>query len=90
MDVKIATTFAFRNLKANKILYIPFIISSGIMIGLFNIMISLLGNNYVRTRHEMLPNLIIFGVIIVGLFSAIFVIYAARFLSKQRSREYAF
>lgn len=89
MDVKIATTFAFRNLKANKILYIPFIISSGIMIGLFNIMISLLGNNYVRARHEMLPNLIIFGVIIVGLFSAIFVIYTARFLSKQRSREYA-
>ena len=37
MDTRIATTFAFRNLKANKILYIPFIISTRIIVDLFNI-----------------------------------------------------
>lgn len=89
MNTKIATAFAFRNVKANKILYIPFILSGGIMIGLFNIMISLLDNDYVKTRHEMLPNVIVFGAVIVGLFSAVFVMYAGRFLSKRRSKEYA-
>lgn len=89
MNIKIATAFAFRNLKANKILYIPFIISTGIMISLFNIMIGLTENDYVQTRHMALSGLMELGVIIIGLFSAIFIIYAAKFLSKRRSKEYA-
>ena len=85
MDTRIATTFAFRNLKANKILYIPFIISTGIIVGLFNIMINLSQNDYVQTRHASLPTLLYLGVIVIGFFSAVFIIYAAKFLSKRRS-----
>ena len=89
MDIRIATTFAFRNLKANKILYIPFIISTGIIVGLFNIMLNLSQNDYVQTRHASLPTLLYLGVIVIGFFSAVFIIYAAKFLSKRRSKEYA-
>lgn len=89
MDTRIATTFAFRNLKANKILYIPFIISTGIIVGLFNIMLNLSQNDYVQTRHASLPTLLYLGVIVIGFFSAVFIIYAAKFLSKRRSKEYA-
>ena len=89
MDTRIATTFAFRNLKANKILYIPFIISTGTIVGLFNIILNLSQNDYVQTRHASLPTLLYLGVIVIGFFSAIFIIYAAKFLSKRRSKEYA-
>ena len=54
MNFAIAKKFAKKNLKANRSLLIPFVISSGIMLMLFNIMASLLDNQYVRTRHEML------------------------------------
>ena len=81
--------FAKRNLHANRLLEIPFVLSIGIMFLLFNIMVSLLSNHYVLTRHADLPSVIQFGVIIVAIFTFIFVMYANGFLIKRRNKEFA-
>ena len=89
MSFSMAKKFALQNLRANKLLEIPFVLSSGIMLILFNVMSSLVNNNYVRTRHVVLPTLINFGIIILAIFTFIFVQYAATFWLKRRSKEFA-
>ena len=89
MSFSMAKKFALQNLKANKLLEIPFVLSSGVMLILFNITASLVNNNYVRTRHEVLPTLIKFGIVILAIFTFIFVQYAATFWLKRRSKEFA-
>ena len=89
MSFSIAKKFALQNLRANKLLEIPFVLSSGIMLILFNVMSSLVNNNYVRTRHVVLPTLIKFGIVILAIFTFIFVQYAANFWLKRRSKEFA-
>ena len=89
MSFSMAKKFAFQNLKANRLLEIPFVLSSGVMLILFNITASLVNNNYVRTRHEVLPMLIKFGIVILAIFTFIFVQYAASFWLKRRSKEFA-
>ena len=81
--------FAKRNLHANRLLEIPFVLSIGIMFLLFNIMTSLLSNQYVLTRHADLPSVIQFGVTLVAIFTFIFVMYANGFLMKCRNKEFA-
>jgi len=81
--------FAKRNLHANRLLEIPFVLSIGIMFLLFNIMVSLLSNQYVLTRHANLPSVIQFGVVIIAIFTFIFVMYANGFLIKRRNKEFA-
>lgn len=89
MTLSMARKFAFQNLKANRLLEIPFVLSSGIMLMLFYIMASLLNNAYVRTRHQSLPTLIAFGVTLVAVFALIFVVYSTGFLLKRRNKEFA-
>ena len=89
MSFSMAKKFALQNLKANKLLEIPFVLSSGVMLILFNITASLVNNNYVKTRHEVLPTLINFGIVILAIFTFIFVQYAAAFWLKRRSKEFA-
>ena len=89
MSFSMAKKFALQNLKANKLLEIPFVLSSGVMLILFNITASLVNNNYVRTRHQVLPMLIKFGIVILAIFTFIFVQYAATFWLKRRSKEFA-
>ena len=89
MSFSMAKKFALQNLKANKLLEIPFVLSSSVMLILFNITASLVNNNYVRTRHVVLPMLIKFGIVILAIFTFIFVQYAATFWLKRRSKEFA-
>lgn len=89
MSFSMAKKFALQNLKANKLLEIPFVLSSGVMLILFNITASLVNNNYVKTRHVVLPTLINFGIVILAIFTFIFVQYAANFWLKRRSKEFA-
>lgn len=84
-----ALGFAKRNLHANRLLEIPFVLSIGIMFLLFNIMVSLLSNEYVKTRHADLPSVIQFGVVLVAIFTFIFIMYANGFLMKRRNKEFA-
>ena len=89
MSFSMAKKFALQNLKANKLLEIPFVLSSSVMLILFNITASLVNNNYVRTRHVVLPTLIKFGIVILAIFTFIFIQYAATFWLKRRSKEFA-
>ena len=89
MSFSMAKKFALQNLKANKLLEIPFVLSSSVMLILFNITASLVNNNYVKTRHQVLPTLINFGIVILAIFTFIFVQYAAAFWLKRRSKEFA-
>lgn len=89
MNIKIANKFALKNLKAHSLIYIPFVLSSGIMLMLFNIMASLANNQYVRTRHTSLPMIINIGIVIIGLLTFIFLIYSTNFLTKRRNKEFA-
>lgn len=89
MTLSMAGKFAIQNLKANRFLEIPFILSSGVMSILFNITASLSDNRYVQTRHASLPMLIGFTVAVVAIFTVIFVIYATNFLLKRRNKEFA-
>jgi len=89
MSFSMAKKFALQNLKANKLLEIPFVLSSSVMLILFNITASLVNNNYVRIRHVVLPTLIKFGIVILAIFTFVFVQYAATFWLKRRSKEFA-
>lgn len=89
MKGKLALGFALKNLRANRYLELPFLLASGFMLILFYIMVSLLNNDYVNTRHRSLPMIIVLGIIIAGIFSFVFVMYANRFLIKRRHKEFA-
>ena len=51
--------------------------------------VSLLSNEYVKTRHADLPSVIQFGVVLVAIFTFIFIMYANGFLMKRRNKEFA-
>ena len=65
MTFSMAGKFAFQNLKANRLFETPFVLSSGIMLIMFNIMASLINNEYVQTRHASLPTVIAMGAAVV-------------------------
>ncbi len=89
MNNKIAHKFAIKNLRAHRLVYLPFILSSGIMLMVFNIMASLSANSYVRERHASLPMIINIGIVIIGILTFIFFIYSTNFLNKRRNKEFA-
>lgn len=89
MKSKMASKFAFKNMKANALLLTPFLIASSIMGTLFFVMASLGQNNYIEKNHEYVAILIKFGIFIVGIFTFIFILYANSFLAKRRNKEFA-
>ena len=89
MSFFMARRFALKNLSANRLLEIPFVLSSGIMGMLFFIMASLLENHYVETRHRDLPLFIRVGTILLCIFTFVFVQYAVNFMLKKRNKEFA-
>ena len=89
MNKKIAHKFALKNLRAHRLVYLPFILSSGIMLMVFNIMASLSANTYVRERHASLPMIINIGIVIIGILTFIFLLYSTNFLNKRRNKEFA-
>ncbi|MDU7501943.1 MAG: ABC transporter permease, partial [Finegoldia magna] len=87
MNSKLSTKFALKNLKANKIVNIPYILSTSIMVTILFIMISLLDNKYVMQQDEF-GTIIVFGSIIISIFTFAIIMYANRFLIKRRFQEF--
>lgn len=87
MNSKLSTKFALKNLKANKIVNIPYILSTSIMVAILFIMISLLDNQYVMQKDEF-GTIIVFGSIIIAIFTFAIIMYANRFLVKRRFQEF--
>lgn len=78
---------AFRNLKSNRQIYLPYLIASVCTVAMFYIIVSLQTNEFVRTRSDILTSLFGFGAVIVGIFSLIFILYSNSFLIKRRMKE---
>ena len=89
MKSKMASKFAFRNMKANSLLLTPFLIASSVMGTLFFIMTSLGQNKYIEANHMYVSTLIKIGIVIVGIFTFVFILYANSFLTKRRNKEFA-
>lgn len=87
MNSKLSTKFALKNLKANKIVNIPYILSTSIMVAILFIMISLLDNKYVMQKDQF-GTIIVFGSIIIAIFTFAIIMYANRFLIKRRFQEF--
>jgi len=78
---------ALRNIKSNKQLYIPFLLSSTAIIAMFFLMVSLMTNKFVQERSSSLPTLFMIGVVVIGIFPVIFILYKNSFLIKRRKKE---
>lgn len=89
MKFSVIRKFVFKNLRANRLFELPFILSSGLIFIIFNIMASLSSNQYVQKRHAALPTVINIGIVIVGVFTIVFIFYATTFLLKRRNKEFA-
>ncbi|MBM7578235.1 FtsX-like permease family protein [Jeotgalibacillus terrae] len=87
MNNRFFSSLALRNIKSNKQLYIPFLLSSTAIISMFFLMVSLLTNKFVQERSATLPTLFMIGVVVIGLFSVIFILYTNSFLIKRRKKE---
>ena len=78
---------AWRNIKSNRQLYVPYIFSSIISIAMFHMMSSLLTNDFVQGRSATLPTLFGMGTVVIAIFSVIFIFYTNSFLMKRRKKE---
>lgn len=89
MTVQLLWNLVVKNFSALRKVIVPFILASSVMFGLEYILLSLVNNDYIQKRHATLPMLISYANILVGLLTIIFVIYANRFVMKQRKQEFA-
>lgn len=89
MGNKIARGFAISNLRANRLFSVPFVLANGFLTMLLFIVVSLLWNDYVRTRHEDLLIIMQIAVAITTFLAGIFAIYSNRFQMKRRYKEMA-
>lgn len=87
MNTLFFSKLAFRNLKSNRQIYLPYVIASVCTVAMFYIIMSLQTNEFVRTRSSTLTALFGFGAVVVGIFSLIFILYSNSFLIKRRMKE---
>lgn len=80
---------ARRNLLAHRQWEAPFVMASSLMVALFYIVLSLINNPYITREHPDLKSLLNLGIILVGLFTIVFILYANRLAIKTRSSEFA-
>ncbi|WP_161877995.1 FtsX-like permease family protein [Alkalibacterium sp. MB6] len=82
-----STKLAWRNIQSNKQVYLPYTLAATITVSMFQMMISLILNDFVQDRSSTLVQLFSMGAIVVGLFSLIFIFYTNSFLMKRRKKE---
>lgn len=87
MEFNLALKLATRNMKSNKQVYIPFVVSSTLIVSMFYMIASLITNSFVTERGESLLPLFRLGAIVVAIFSLVFILYANSFLMKRRKKE---
>ena len=54
---------------------------------MFFLMVSLMTNKFVQERSATLPSMFLIGVVVIGIFSIIFILYTNSFLIKRRKKE---
>ena len=78
---------AWRNIRSNQQLYLPYFLSSVLTIAMFQMMSSLMTNDFVLERSSILPMLFGLGTGVIAIFSVIFIFYTNSFLIKRRKKE---
>ncbi|MFL2134392.1 FtsX-like permease family protein [Desemzia sp. FAM 24101] len=87
MTKQLFAKLAVRNIKSNKQIYVPYIMSSIATVTMFYLMTSLVQNDYLRERSGTVVQLLSLGSVIIGFFSLIFILYTNSFLIKRRKKE---
>ena len=77
------------SIKKNRKLYYPYILSSSLMVAIFYIVTYLATCKAVKNMRggSILSTTLILGIIVIGLFSFIFLNYTNSFLRKRREKE---
>lgn len=78
---------AWRNIRSNQQLYLPYFLSSVMTVAMFQMMSSLVTSDFVQERSSTLPMLFGLGTGVIGVFSVIFIFYTNSFLIKRRKKE---
>lgn len=79
---------AVRNIKANRQLYVPYMVSTVATVGMFLQMMTLMSNDFSQFRGgDVVKEMLAFGSIVIAIFSVIFLLYANSFLIKKRKKE---
>ena len=86
---KIYVRLAKTNMRNNRQLYVPYILSGLITVAMFYLMTFLSGNEGLAHARgaEMIGRILSCGVGIIGIFSYIFIFYTNSFISKRRKKE---
>ena len=87
MTKQLFAKLAVRNIKSNKQIYVPYILSSIATVAMFYLMTSLVQNDYLKERSSSIVQLLSLGSVVIGIFSLIFILYTNSFLIKRRKKE---
>ena len=87
MTKQLFAKLAVKNIRSNKQIYVPYIISSIATVAMFYLMTSLVTNDYLAERATTIVVLFTLGSGIIGIFSWIFILYTNSFLIKRRKKE---
>lgn len=85
MNRSVYTKLAFTNLKNNRKTYVPYILTAILTVMMYYIIEALSGNESVRWHNVKL--ILSYAVIVVMVFSVIFLFYTNSFLIKRRKKE---
>lgn len=88
MASKVLRKLTLQNLKAHRKTGTAFVLASSVFMSLIYIVFSLINNQYVQTRHEVLPTIMTFAAIVLVVLSLVFMLYANNFIMKQRYKEF--
>ena len=87
MNKSFSLRLAMNNIKNNRKFYLPYFLASVGIIAMFYIICFLSVNRGVMEMSESLAFVMVLGVLVMGIFSFIFLFYTNSFLMKRRKKE---
>lgn len=91
MNNRLYPRLAAENIKKNGKTYVPYIITCVLTVAMFYIITSLSTNpglNTMKVGGTVMPVVLSFGSVVVGIFAVIFLFYTNSFLIKRRKKEF--
>lgn len=78
------------NIRKHSQLYLPYLISCAVTVGMFYIMLALTNNSGIMRMRgaDSLEEILNVGIVVIGVFSTIFLVYTNSFIIKRRTSEF--
>lgn len=89
MTLSLLTKLAAVGIVKRRDIYFPYFLAVVLIMALEYIMVSLIFNDYVQSRHPDLPTIIMMAVFFSTLLAVIFILYANNFIQRQRRLEFS-